>query len=398
MEKLTDEDLDSVFKNAAEGITPPFDPAAWDAMAQKMNAPRPAPLWRRWAPILVLGTTIFITGVWVGRTSTESDSPELTEKKNVVEANEKSNYTEVLSGNNELSELEVLPEVKNNVNKESTVRVKPVSESPSQNLIFQEKPNEQKDLHEIKEEEFTEVVGVIALGHEVQLKDSLIENEVIDSIALVKTAVDSLNMSKELNDKQSGRRVYGLFIRLLASPDLSAVKFGPMQLGSNFGLVGEFAFSEMLSLSTGIILAKKNYESYQEEAYGSNSRHLVGSCRILDVPLNLTYYFPSQHKLSAYVTAGSSSYLMLREDYVYTIKSNSGDRVYPSQVIRENNEWFKVLNLAVGLQYKLNPRWQIQLEPFIKAPLADLGERNVRLSSIGLFGGLRYQLNSVKTP
>ncbi|HRG09419.1 MAG TPA: hypothetical protein PLJ08_12665, partial [Cyclobacteriaceae bacterium] len=219
MEKLTDEDLDSVFKNAAEGITPPFDPAAWDAMAQKMNAPRPAPLWRRWAPILVLGTTIFITGVWVGRTSTESDSPELTEKKNVVEANEKSNYTEVLSGNNELSELEVLPEVKNNVNKESTVRVKPVSESPSQNLIFQEKPNEQKDLHEIKEEEFTEVVGVIALGHEVQLKDSLIENEVIDSIALVKTAVDSLNMSKELNDKQSGRRVYGLFIRLLASPD-----------------------------------------------------------------------------------------------------------------------------------------------------------------------------------
>jgi hypothetical protein len=90
---------------------------------------------------------------------------------------------------------------------------------------------------------------------------------------------------------------------------------------------------------------------------------------------------------------------MLREDYIYTIKSNSGDRVYPSQAIRENNEWFKVLNLAVGVQYKLAPRWQMQLEPFIKAPLADLGERNVRLSSIGVFGGLRYQLNSlVKTP
>ncbi|MBX2916954.1 MAG: PorT family protein [Cyclobacteriaceae bacterium] len=399
MEKLTDGELDSVFKNAAEGITPPFDPAAWDAMAQKMNAPRPAPLWRRWTPILVLGTTIFFTGVWVGRTSTESDSPELTEKKNVVEANEKSNYAEALSGNNELSELEVLPEVKNNVNKKSTVRVKLVSEYPSQNLTSQEKPNEQKNLHEIKEEEFTEVVGVISLGHEVQLKDSLIENEVIDSIALVKSAVDSLDMSKEMNDKQSGSRVCGLFIRLLASPDLSSIKFGPAELGSNIGLVGEFSLSNKFSLSTGIIRARKNYESYQEEAYGNNARHLQGSCTILDLPLNLTYNFPSQRKLSGYVTAGASSYLMLHEDYIYTIKSSSGDRVYPSEAIRKNNEWFKVLNIAFGVQYKLAPRWQIQLEPFIKAPLADLGERNVRLSSLGVFTGLRYQLHStIKHP
>lgn len=398
MEKLTDEELDSVFKNAAEGNAPPFDPAAWDAMAQKLNAPRPAPLWRRWATILLLGTTIFFIGVWVGRTSTESDSPELTEKKIVVEANESTNHTEGLN-DIESSELAVLSEIKSDVNDESIVRVKPVSESTSQNLIPQEKPNSQNGLREIKQEEFTEVVGLIALGNEVQLKDSLTEKEVIDLIALVKSEVDSLDISKELNDKPSGRRVYGLFIRLLASPDLSAIKFGPTQWGSNFGLVGEFAFSERLSLSTGIIRSKKNYESYQEEAYGASAKHLVGSCSILDVPLNFTYYFPSQRKFSTYVTAGASSYLMLREDYVYTIKSNSGDRVYPYQAIRKNNEWFKVLNLAVGVQYKLAPRWQMQLEPFIKAPLADLGERNVRLSSIGVFGGLRYQLNSlVKTP
>ena len=398
MEKLTDEELDSVFKNAAEGNAPPFDPAAWDAMAQKLNAPRPAPLWRRWAPILLLGTTIFFTGVWVGRTSTESDSPELIEKKIVVEANESTNHTEGLN-DTESSDLEVLTEIKSDAHDESIVTIDSVSKPQSQNLIPQEKPNEQKSLREIEQEEFTEVVGLIALGNEVQLKDSLSEKEVIDSVALVKSEVDSLDISKELNDKPSGRRVYGLFIRLLASPDLSAVKFGPTQWGSNFGLVGEFTFSERLSLSTGIIRAKKNYESYQEEAYGASARHLVGSCSILDVPLTFTYYFPSQRKFSTYVTAGASSYLMLREDYVYTIKSNSGDRVYPSQAIRENNEWFKVLNLAVGVQYKLAPRWQMQLEPFIKAPLADLGERNVRLSSIGVFGGLRYQLNSlVKTP
>jgi hypothetical protein len=241
MEKLTDEELDSVFKNAAEGNAPPFDPAAWDAMAQKLNAPRPAPLWRRWAPILLLGTTIFFTGVWVGRTSTESDSPELTEKKIVVEANESTNHTEGLN-DNESSDLEVLPEIESDAHKESIVTINSVSESRSQNLIPQEKPNEQKSLREIKQEEFTEVVGLIALGNEVQLKDSLSEKEVIDSVALVKSEVDSIDISKEPNDKPSGRRVYGLFIRLLASPDLSAVKFGPTQWGSNFGLVGELYF------------------------------------------------------------------------------------------------------------------------------------------------------------
>ena len=308
-------------------------------------------------------------------------------------------FTHFLSFFTSESTNEVLTEIKSDAHDESIVTIDSVSKPQSQNLIPQEKPNEQKSLREIKQEEFTEVVGLIALGNEVQLKDSLSEKEVIDSVALVKSEVDSIDISKEPNDKPSGRRVYGLFIRLLASPDLSAIKFGPTQWGSNFGLVGEYVFSERLSLSTGIIRAKKNYESYQEEAYGANARHLVGSCSILDVPLNFTYYFPSQRKLSTYVTAGASSYLMLREDYIYTIKSNSGDRVYPSQAIRENNEWFKVLNLAVGVQYKLAPRWQMQLEPFIKAPLADLGERNVRLSSIGVFGGLRYQLNSlVKTP
>ena len=65
MKKLTDQELDSVFKNAVEGYEPAFDPAAWDAMNAKLDQPRPA-LWKRWIPYALLGLVIFSTGVWVG--------------------------------------------------------------------------------------------------------------------------------------------------------------------------------------------------------------------------------------------------------------------------------------------------------------------------------------------
>ncbi len=401
MEKLTDEELDSVFKNAAEASTPPFDPAAWDAMNQKLNAPRTLPVWRRWAPILLLVTAVFFTGVWVGKTSNEDGGQvESPANQSLDESNSGITNKHELDTNKELRNVTGLKDAENGLtNKESISQAKAV-ESRNQNLRLEENQNGLIVLNETKQEKFSDEVELLTVLNEVQQQDSIAEEEmVLDSIALIKAAVDSVDKSKELNDKPGGRRVYGLFIRLLASPDLSAIKFGPSQLGSNFGLVGELAFSEKFSLSTGVIRARKNYESYQEEAYGASARHLVGSCSILDIPLNLTYYFPSQSRFSAYATVGASSYVMLREDYIYTIKSNTGDRVYPYQAIRKNNEWFKVLNLAIGLQYKLAPRWQVQLEPFIKAPLADLGERNVRLSSMGVFGGLRYQVNSIiKTP
>jgi hypothetical protein len=74
MEKLTDKELDSVFKNAAESNVPAFDATAWEAIAKKLDAPRPVPVWRKWIPLLVLGTSVFLMGVWVGRNTNNSDT------------------------------------------------------------------------------------------------------------------------------------------------------------------------------------------------------------------------------------------------------------------------------------------------------------------------------------
>lgn len=399
MEKLTDEELDSAFKAAADGNTPPYDATAWDAMLKKLDAPRPIPVWRKWSPIILVGGLVFFSGVWVGRTTIKKSSEVIPIENKLSTESSVSDKQNTITDNNKVPGV-VVTEDKIQAPNSNRLITRLKSSVPTD---LKEEQQEEGDLISLTENEQPEILQELPISfeHERVNEGELniqTENVKVDSLIITKTEVDSLDMSKELHDKPGGRRVYGLFIRLLASPDLSSIKFGPTQLGSNIGVVGEFSFSDRVSISTGVLRAKKNYESYQEEAYGSSARHLVGSCSILDVPVNLTYSFPSKSRFSIYTTIGASSYIMLREDYVYTIKSNTGDRVYPSQAIRKNNEWFKVLNVAVGMQYRIAPRWHIQLEPFIKAPLADLGERNVRLSSVGAFGAFRYQFTKIKTP
>lgn len=400
MEKLTDEELDSVFKNAAEGLTQPFDAAAWDAMAKKLNAPRPVPVWRRWIPLLVLGITLFTGGVWVGRSTNRVASDKMVETIVPIGENTNGGNTQNEKSNQSLvtKAEENITQSTNQNQRETVTEVYSNDHSKNTEAIqYQAEQLRGEAISEVVQNKIIDSGRLNDIGNESDVADA--EKKIVDSVLLSKPEADSLEVSTKMNRKPEGKKRYGLFIRLLASPDLSSIRFGPTQLGSNVGVMGEFAFMEHVSVSTGILWAKKNYESYQAGTYGAGARHLTGSCSILDIPVNLTYFFPSQNRFSIYVTAGASSYLMLREDYVYTVKSNTGDHVYPYQAIRKNNEWFKVLNLAVGMQYPLTARWQIQLEPFIKAPLADLGERKVRLSSLGVFGGLRYQLNTKnKTP
>ena len=63
MKKLTDQELDSIFKHAAEGFEPSFDSAAWDAMNAKLDQPKPA-MWNGWITFVLLGLVIFSSGVY----------------------------------------------------------------------------------------------------------------------------------------------------------------------------------------------------------------------------------------------------------------------------------------------------------------------------------------------
>lgn len=197
------------------------------------------------------------------------------------------------------------------------------------------------------------------------------------------------------------RPSHPLFVRLLVSPDFSSIDYGKAgKTGLNFGPMVEYGLSPRFSVSTGAIWSKKLYnQENPEKGYGPGGGYparvntLNGDCRIIDIPLNVTYYMLPGRKTNLFVTVGSSSYIMLNEDYVYTVWHNNKEYEYAESYSHENNEWFSMLNLSLGIQQQVGKRWFVQGEPFLKAPMKGVGAGKVNLVSTGVFVSVKYWIN-----
>ncbi|HTF18027.1 MAG TPA: outer membrane beta-barrel protein [Chryseolinea sp.] len=193
------------------------------------------------------------------------------------------------------------------------------------------------------------------------------------------------------------------FVKLAISPDFSSIDFGGAgKTGLNVGPIVEYGISPRFSVSTGAIWSKKLYnqenpeKSYGQGGYPAYANMLNGDCRILDIPLNVTYYVLPGRKTNLFVTVGSSSYIMLDEEYVYTVTRNNRDYEYVENYSNKNNEWFSMLNLSVGVQHQVGKRWFVQGEPFLKAPMKGIGEGKVNLVSAGVFVSVKYWINPLR--
>ncbi|PZR36757.1 MAG: hypothetical protein DI538_13450 [Azospira oryzae] len=183
-------------------------------------------------------------------------------------------------------------------------------------------------------------------------------------------------------------------VKLALSPDFSSIGyFKPGKTGFNYGLLAEYAITRHWSITLGGIWSKKSYADTETEnlGYGTvNSTRIDGSCRVLDLPLNMTYYFRPQNAFSLYGSVGLSSYFMFDEDYTYDYVYGTKQYSYSKKIDRGNTEWFRMMNLSVGIQQQLSARVRLQLEPFIKAPLSGIGGGDLKLVSSGVFFNVKY--------
>lgn len=190
------------------------------------------------------------------------------------------------------------------------------------------------------------------------------------------------------------------YLKIPVSPDFSAIDFSKLgDAGINIGIMGEYAVGKHLSISTGAIWSKKLYDQknpdkmYTSGTWSAKPSMLNGDCRILDIPVNITYYLFPERKTSLFVSLGSSSYIMLKERYEYTVTWNQNEYLYEENFSNKNNEWFSMLNLSIGIQQKIGKRFFAQAEPFLKAPISGVGEGKVNLMSTGVFLSLKYSLS-----
>lgn len=398
MKKLTDEELDSLFQKAADGLSPSYDPNAWVGMSAKLSSSSTS-IFKRWFPLTISGLLIFSGGVWVGSQLTrnvKSESQPIEISAIRHDANQKGNNTSQpnLSEKSLVSKAEketanqsidresnrpnnIVPSKLENADGES-IKIN-INDTKPENKIDSPTPNAFPDEREI------------ALISEADNSKDLILVEDVET----SNRQDSTAALKNEAEDEALLLKRSIFIRGLASPDFSSIGFGPTaSAGSNYALLVEYQFSKRWSVSSGAIRSFKKYSSKEEVVYsGYTADELHGACRILDIPLNVYYQIKPGSRTSFFIGAGLSSYIMLTENYTYTVNTYYGNRYYSSGVERENNEWFKILNLSLGVQYQLGSKFFLQAEPFIKAPLAGVGEGDVKLSSLGVFFGLKYKLN-----
>ena len=192
---------------------------------------------------------------------------------------------------------------------------------------------------------------------------------------------------------------------MLGSPDISLIHLQKAsQVGVSAGIIVGYQFNKHLSVETGALYDKKNY--YTKGEYFDKNKiawfrqrpdvvvhSLDGSCRMIEIPINVRYTFDAKGKNRWYATAGMSSYLMGKESYTYDISHGTGPS-YPTSIEYNNHpkNWFSILNLGAGYERSLGAKTNLRVEPFINLPVSGVGSGNISLSSTGIYLGVTRRI------
>jgi len=455
MQNLSDNELDKLFQSAAEQFNAPGAGDGWRAMEKKLEAASAkVPWWKLtvWKGAVLTGAVVVSSvSVWL------MSGEEIPAPSDAVVSNPVASIPVPLTTNDPVSHSSgerktMLPDAQpqqkgariNAANNKSSV---PVVETPSAvnttdyekvSIETVNKPSISNQATVGAGEGARQTESKVPVRSSSEIKTQSLQSQDIPSfvnpstsqkssgentavanpssspvLVVPDSAVQKINQIKETNEIQPEGETINeerdqptvaspWSIKISASPDFSTVKVnGPYGSGSNYAVQVQYQLTERLSLSTGAIWSKKIYSANNVEYSTPNGNvytadRASGDCDIIDIPINISYRLHSG-RFNWYGSAGLSSYIMLKEKYVYEYEDTYGGITqFRTEVARENNEWAKVFNASVVLEKPISSSWAIQLEPFVKVPLRGVGEGKIRLATLGTFVSIRYSFKRPK--
>lgn len=190
-------------------------------------------------------------------------------------------------------------------------------------------------------------------------------------------------------------------VGLALSPDATGAGSisGFSDPGYKAGAVIEYAFSEKLSVSVGIIQTEVRYRAasaqYDPPYYwppGTSPDEILATCLMFDIPISLKYNLFTFSRSRLYSSLSLSSYIMQNEEYRF--RYGNGNTGGP-EAWRDNTGkgyWFSNAGFSIGYEFDLNRTWSLRAEPFIRLPISEVGWGNAKLYSVGSFISLNYRL------
>lgn len=172
------------------------------------------------------------------------------------------------------------------------------------------------------------------------------------------------------------------------------------------GITSEFPLFTQLALDVGVLLSSQHIgidreieNPWKNELYGSaQSKKTDVQLLALDIPINIKYDLVDNPGSSLFVSAGISSMLYFKENYtneyysenILAIDENAERNITVYKEEEKSIPAFnrvdvaKILNVSLGIMYRFRNGMDIQIEPFIKYPLAPVTSENIKLGSGGI--------------
>lgn len=397
MKELNDIDFDKAFKTRITEELPEFEEESWLKMEKKLRK-RERLIYYRYASILLVLLSFGMGFYLLSKNNINkvdtivSKKPDV--KKGLNTGNGVKSITELApaqQNKNVFNEPSKTLDLKNNSFKtipsyttpknEKFISTESIAAQNSSNTI----PTNKQDITVIQQPTNPQIV-----------------QNVIASSTPNATKIDSPLTKSKTEIVIKGKRQIPISVAIVAGPDFSST--GSLvggRTGISFGATVAIGLTKKLSVQTGISYGSKNYTSsaYKYSFPNSNINKasfsgIDAACEVLEIPLRASYNISENQKRSIELNAGLSSYLMIKENYVfkYTKESNRTDRI--TNVANANQHYLSVVELSATYNIKLkNKKFAFGIEPYVKIPITGIGEGSVPLKSSGVSLKLRYDFN-----
>ncbi len=194
-------------------------------------------------------------------------------------------------------------------------------------------------------------------------------------------------------------------VRVGIAPDLSMAGATQMmesvKAGPSASLLVDVNVSKRWAIQTGVITSLKNYVAMGSEYTWPESwstmqkqrpNSVDGSCRVIEIPLNVRFDIRQTPTSRWFMGAGVSSYKLMKESYEFNYESYDPATVKYDYKEKSPSPWaiFCHANASFGYEHRLTKRLSILAEPYVRVPLQKLGHGQINLFSGGVWFSARY--------
>lgn len=192
---------------------------------------------------------------------------------------------------------------------------------------------------------------------------------------------------------------------LSAGPDLASVNGnGSTAYGLNAGLAFDYRIGKRWVFQASGQYLLKNYIADQKEYVApkgfwptrSYPNSTEGTCDMLQWSVDLRYNWLAKPKFKSFVSLGSSSWTILKEEYEFYYAKDYPGLLYHWSSSQDKNYWLSMAQLGIGIEKTIRPGLSLQVNWFAQMPLQGVGNGKVEIYSSGLGFMVHKQMGKLK--